>query len=608
MMITAIVGMLDGFNENPENRITGMFQGMFDNFWNASVRALTFGLYDPVQGGWNKDWQKNYFLAHLIDFIDVVREKGIVAAIENYMTHIFRDEAIRVINQEGGIADFLTGNAEMVKEDGVWIKKIKVTDNEKLYLDPITDNVVGRDYGDVRERGQYGVNPITGGFGLISGSIEEVTSEGTRMVYYVSGSVIIDKMEVYGTDGGHIQIIARDPETGLELNENGIPIGGIVADFERGKLYEYQYIGGNINVEINFDNPNVDISSVMDVDWSNLTNQQKEEVINYYLVMNGIGNQNPYNSPNYMFNFSKKLADADPLRENITLIPLFNDLAPKITNDDLAKVVGDDAPFLMSDLKNLGYVDEYGVLQEKFYGLDDASELLLYPDFWDRREEIYDFLKNFNNNFFSNWNNRLRNVIDWGYNVEKIAQRIYGNLEAKYGDSFPPNMTSVNYSGSGDPFLHLINDKKDIDINSIILVGTPIRGDRQIENQNVKTVVNIFGEKDWIYSNYNMAARSDTDFDGYHLFKDNPMPINEFAIELKGVGHGDYFYDPTNTSITQEVKELRQKASKFIAEVTWRSKDVVELMRFLSLQEERGAIKYEGNRYIVDLQKVVYNE
>jgi len=324
MIITAVMGAIDGFNENPQERITGMFQGMFQNFWNASVRALTFGLYDPVQGGWNKDWQKNYYLAHLIDFIDVVQEKGIVAAIENYMTHIFRDEAIRVINQQGGIADFITGNAEMVQEDGVWLKKINVTGNENLYLDPNTDNVIGRDYGDVKERGQYGINPITGGFGLINGSIEEITSEGTRMVYHVSGSVVIDKMEVYGTNGSHIQIIARDPETGLELNENGIPIGGIVMDFERGKLYEYQYTGDSINVEINFDDPNIDIQDIASFDFSDLSVEEKEDFLTYFFIMNGLNNPNPEGiPPDATINFREELANQGVNPNNVFLVPIY---------------------------------------------------------------------------------------------------------------------------------------------------------------------------------------------------------------------------------------------------------------------------------------------
>lgn len=608
MMITAVMGAIDGFNENPENRIIGMFKGMFDNFWNASVRALTFNTYDPIEGGWNKSIQKDYTLMNLTNFINVVIEYGIEAAIENHLTNIFRDEAVRVINQRGGIADFLTGDAEMVQEGDFWLKKINVTDDDKLYLDPNTDDIIGRDYGDIKERGKYGTNPYTGGFGLIDGTLEDTTENGTRMVYHVTGSQVIDKMEVYGTDGGYIEIIARDPETGLQLNEDGIPLGGIVADFDKGKLYEYEYLGDSVDFELNFDNPKMDIQSAVDVDWSSLTDDQKKDIVNYYMVMNGIGNQNPYNSPNYMFNFKTDLAHADPLTgdNGVALIPLYNDMVPTLTTDDLAKVVGNEAPYLYSELRDYGaYLEEdaYGVahLTEAFYALTSANDLILSPQFGDKKTEIYNFLQNLNRSFFDdNVNDVGKNVYDW-FKVQDVANKIYQNMERQYGQSFPADLTGLCYSGSGDPFIHLLNTKPEIDTSSIVLVGTPIKEDRQILNTNVETVVTLYGENDWIFKGSNSGLRLGTNFQKYRLFENNPVPVTEFEIEILGIGHRDYFYDPNNPGDSPEVK---QKASRFIAEVTKFSKDKSDLERFLL--NNLGITRDLNGKYTVDLDKVVY--
>jgi hypothetical protein len=607
MMITAIMGALDGFNEDPENRILGMFKGMLDNFWNASIRALTFGLYDPIQTGWNSEWQKDYYLMNLTDFIDVVEEGGIAAALEHYLTNIFRDEAIRVINQRGGIADFLTGDAEMVQEGIVWLKRINVTSEDKLYLDPATDNIVGRDYGNIRERGQYGVNPRTGGFGLIKGMIEETTPEGTRMVYYISNSTVIDKMEVYGTSGTHIEIIARNPETGLKLNEKGVPIGGIVADFEKGKLYTYEIIGDYLNFEINFDSPNVNIQSVLDVDWPNVTEKQKEDLINYYLLMNGICNPNPYGSPRYMFNFKTELANADPLpREDIALIPLYNGEIPKFDATRLIEVVGNPLD-LFEDLISNGYVErlgdtDRGKLTKGFFDLRDSSEMILDGQFEEKREEIFAFLNDLAVGLFGELGDRLSDGIEWCLKTEEVAARILQGMNEAYKGVYPPDITSVCHSGSGDPFIYLLNALPSLDVKSVVFVGAPIRGSSQILNTNVETVINIYGENDDVFRKFNNKFRDD--FDGTHLFDNNPGELKEIAIELKGVGH-DYFYDPGEP---REGDDLRKKSSRFIAEITYRANDINRLNAFLGEQILKKAVVYNenGRKYVVDLEKVVY--
>lgn len=614
MMITAVMGAIDGFYENPEGRILGMFQGMFDNFWNASIRALTFGLYDPIDGGWNKNIQKDYALMNLTRFIEVVMDYGIEAAIENHLSNIFRDEAIRVINQRGGIADFLTGDAEMVEEEGVWLKKINVTDEDKLYLDPKTDDIVGRDYGTIRERGEYGTNPHTGGFGLIDGTMEETTEEGTRMVYYVSGSTVIDKMEVYGISGGHIQVIAKDPETGLQLNENGIPLGGVVADFEKGKLYTYEHLGDSIDFEMNFDNPDVNVQDVVDIDWSNLSNEEKEEVINYYLVMNGIANPNPYGSPRYMFNFETDIANADPLpKEDIALIPLYNGEIPKVKYSmfvEIADSLGCTTVDIFENLVSNGYIDRtgdalYGTLSQAFFDLKDPQEMILDSRFEAKRQEIFRTLENLTVGMFGELGDWLSDGLEWLLKTEEIAARILQNMTDHYNGVFPEDITGVCYSGSGDPFVYLLNQHPEMDVKSLVLVGTPIRGSRTISNTNVETVVTIYGSEDEVFQRNNEQFRNfydgqhiRTTFDGTHLFDNNPTNLTEIAIELDGIGH-DYFYDPGNP---RPGDDIRQKSSRFIAKITAIANDRAALIEFLETNSSWIKPDQINNKYIVDLQ------
>lgn len=601
IIINLAMGAIEGGLENPQDIISGMFKGIFDNFIQTSIRALTLDLYDPLTGGWNKNWQAEYTTIHLINFIEIVQRDGIVPALEHYMSTIFRDDAIRSINEVGGIADFLTGHAEIVYEDGVAKKKINFTDDYKLYLDPNTDEVIGRDYGTTKERGAYGVNPFTNGFGLIDGTLEETTENGS-VIYHVRDSVIIDRIDFSGARG-HYSILANSLETGFELNENGIPLGGVVMDFEGNRIFQYEWVGDAVRAELNFDNPsNTNIKNVVNVDFSGLTNEQKQEVINYYLIMNGIKNREFYGSPRYMFNFEDRLQTISPGYDDITLVPLYNDKMPKIDADSLEEIVGYQKDLLFDNLKESGYINEDGTLKKTFYDLAGAQDMMLYPEFEEKRQIIYDFLVQLNTTFFNNANDLLRDIADWCLKTDAIANQIYQKLVETYGTNWPSDMTGLGYSGSGDPFLYMLNNNPQIDVNAIVLVGTPIKGDRWVENTNVDTVVTLYGEKDYVFLNSNQFLRQDFYASKGRLFENNPRQINEVVIKLKDIGHTDYFYDPSNPG-TNAV--LKQKATEFIARVTALAKDSDALSRFLN--DTYGIDRDSTGKYVVDLERIIYN-
>jgi len=604
MIITAVGGLVDGFNENPENRILGMFQGMLDNFWNASIRALSFGLYDPLEGGWNKDIQRDYVLMNLTRFVEVVIEDGIEAAIENHLSNIFRDEAIRIINQRGGIADFLTGNAEMVEENGVWLKKINVTDEDKLYLDPDTDNIIGRDYGTIGERGEYGVNPYTGGFGLIDGTIEETTENG-RMLYHIRNSVIIDKVELFG-QYGYFSIVASDPETGLPLDENGMPIGGIVEDFEGRPMFTYEYINDDLNIQLNFDHPTVDVNSITSLNLTNLTDAEKQKVVNYYTLANGINNRNIFGSPSYMIGFKEQLAYADP-NANSVMIPLYNEFIGHVNGSDFDNLsTGWSGTQFVWDLRQHGYLDENNNITEAFFALEgDYTKLNLSPEFIAWQKEVYDIMWNKSSHILQDG---LRWLMDVYGDIEEvtsdqITDLIKQKIQAEFGLDYAETIVGMCYSGSGDPYIQAINKQEYgggyLDVESIVFVGTPLKDGRIIMNPNVKTVVVVNGEKD-VFGNpfINMLPTPNT-------FTHSQWVENIYNFEIKGAEHGDYFYDPMNPSSNDAFK---MAATKFIAKITALSRNKTEMTVFLNTQFAGGAITIDGNKYKVDVERIIYNE
>ena len=606
MLINAVIGMVGGFLENPEDSITGMFEGMMETFYNSCVRALTLGIFDPETGGWNKNWDGQYWFATLVNFFDIVEDKGIVSALEEYMTGIFTDEAAYEIMKTGGVADFLSGNASMVQEGGEWLKKVQFTDNFNLYLDPDTNEIIGRDYNGVIERGTFGINEFTGKLGLVTGTITEV-HDGITFTFHIQDSMIITGMDLNGASGD-LYIAPTDIEQGFVLNEYGMPTSGVVLDEQREMIYQFDYddFEDAADFILYFNDPAIPDSVVdigqLNLDFGSLSFAEKVEVINYYMLLNGIANQNPIGSPGYMINFKDTLAEADPsFNEQFNLIPLYNESFPIIGEAELGKVV-DDYQNLYLYLQAAGYVNSDGRLTEEFYELDSGEDFFNLPSvFEEDREEIFNYLKDLTRSWIDdNINDKLRDMEKWVFHEEEVIQKILDGMD--FGGETPVDITSMCYSGAAQPFITLINREATLDVKSLVLVGTPIRGTTTVTNTNVENVVYIIGEKDDGVKWYNKTAGDGLGRDPWHLFENSPVNLNEFAIELKGMDHG-YFYDPDNPGDNAEYAELQQKATRFIAEVTYRANDKEELLQFL-LDTEGISYDYTEDKYVVDLNRV----
>jgi len=263
------------------------------------------------------------------------------------------------------------------------------------------------------------------------------------------------------------------------------------------------------------------------------------DIVNNFLLMNGINNKELFTVPKYIETFASHLETISPGDDNITKVSLYNDIP--IGNPQA--ILGIDA---------LGMTSDTG-----------------------------------------------RDIAGWLVNTDKIAADIYNKVMAENGDEWPDQSTAMCYSGSGDPFLNLLNQKPELDVKSVVLVGTPLRGDRWIENSNLETVVTIYGENDGIFF-WNEILRKDFYAETCKLFANNTKQVNEVVIKLKGIGHTDYFYDPSDPGFNAD-KE--QKASRFIAEVTYRSKDPEKLRAFLN----RAGTTDTNGKYIIDVNKATYD-
>jgi hypothetical protein len=192
-------------------------------------------------------------------------------------------------------------------------------------------------------------------------------------------------------------------------------------------------------------------------------------------------------------------------------------------------------------------------------------------------------------------------MLNWLVNSDEIAADIYNKVTLNGTDKWASEAAAMCYSGAGDPFLNLLNTRRDLDVKSLVLVGTPLNQQRSIENTNLETVVTIYGEKDQVFSLINNKLRNFDTTTG-KLFNNIPNHAKEIVIELKGIGHEDYFYSSSLFSLDPN-DNIKKKASEFIARATARSKDSVDLIYFLN----RPGITQENGKYIVDVKEIKYD-
>ncbi|MBU0761590.1 MAG: hypothetical protein KKD39_01065, partial [Candidatus Altiarchaeota archaeon] len=172
---------------------------------------------------------------------------------------------------------------------------------------------------------------------------------------------------------------------------------------------------------------------------------------------------------------------------------------------------------------------------------------------------------------------------------DAVTDEIIAGIDNKFGYSLPSDIVGLAYSGGGDPLLQALNKRHDIDMKSVVLVGTPLREYRTISNPNIENVIMVQGDRDIIGK-------------VFHPFEYNPVPINEYHIFLKDIDHVSYSYDPNYPN----PNPMAVKAARFVAEMMRLSNDSAKLKSFLG--NTAGITFDNGTKmYTVDLTAVRYN-
>ena len=544
---------------------TGESQDIFETLFETyKQNALTFlGYSDPNTP--ISAWQQAAYMSQILDFSNIVMERGLVEALNTYGAGFLNAVAVNNIVQSGYtlggyFANKLDSGQYTIRtlQDGTQVKEVDVTDEEadiiaSLFFQDKENNgtnytdVVGKEEsrgdGTYLSWGELGTDTY-GKLGYTEADLYTIFDSDIQYQRIQAGQQAY--VEIKDLQGNTLLVI--EPTVSGHYNTYNsygeyveAKITNLISDrsytFNGLKLNYFSELDSNGSaslLDFDLNDPNfvnlalnsLSLSSSEVTAFNNLAVEEKQQIL-HVLLLNGIGNPNPSGiSPAYMKGFGEQLAIADPLAIQTTYIASY-----------------ENSP---------------------------------------------------------GWTGKLRNCSMWVKDVyfssDEVTDDILSEINYKFNGNPPADMVGLAYSGDGDPLLQALNKDLTLDMKSVVLVGAPIKYGRQILNANVENLVSIEGGVDAVVA-----------FAGgyFGTFETNPNPLNLYRIALLGVDHLDYSYEPNPGN--KNIDPLKVKAARLVAEVTRYANSTTELENFLT---RTNGISYDTARkiYFVDLSKVTYDK
>ncbi|MDP3790663.1 MAG: LamG-like jellyroll fold domain-containing protein [Candidatus Omnitrophota bacterium] len=553
---SAISGAINAGIQAATGGSQDIFKTIFETYEKNALNFL--GYTEP--GTTLSPWQQAAYISQILDFSNIVKDKGIVNALNTYGASFFNAVAVNQIIQSGlSIGDYfnnkLDNNQGVTRtlKDGTQVTQVAIKDAQgnivsNVFFVKNTDgkwNVVGKE--DLTPNGTYlswgtlGVDTY-GKLGYTDAQLYSIFNSDTQFQRIQDGQQTY--AEIKDLQGNTLIIIEPTADGHFNAyNSYGdyvdakisSPLSGKSYSFSNDMLKQYQEFDITDNTSL-FD---VDFSKLAaiglmfnslsissgDIAKFSFTDAQKQQIT--YVILNGIGNPFPAGmAPSYMRGFETQLAIADPSGATVKSIAMFP-----------------NSGSLPIDAK-----------------MDDTV----------------------------NW------IANAYLGSHYLTNDVITGMQAQFNGQIPSNMTGVAYSGSGDPLIQALNENPNWDIKSIVLVDTPIGFERKITNPNVNNVIMIAADGD-LLSIHGLISQG---------FETNPRPLNVYKIVLNGVSHTQFSYDPNNTN----PDPVSVQSARFTAEMAVRGNDTASIRSFLANQVEIGSIKYDSQTksYLVDLSKVKY--
>lgn len=560
MGFSAISGAINAGIQAAAGGSNDVFGALFKTYKDNALTFLGYG--DPTNA-----WQQAAYISQIFDFSNIVKEGGLIEALNTYGTSFFNSVAVNNIVQSGYtlggyFAEKLnTGQyATRTLQDGKQVKEVLVKDTQdntvakvlfqqKQVGETTYWDIVGKE--DLVSNGSYlgwgdlGVDAY-GKLGYTDAELYSIFNSDVQYQRVIGGQQAY--AEIKDSTGKTLLII--EPAAGGSYNVYNsygeyvdAKITNLISDrsytFDDLKLNYFSELDSDTKtslLDLDLSNPDLvnlmfnslSMSSSEAAAFNNLTLEEKRQVL-HILLFNGLGNPESTGiSPGYMRGFGAQLALADPVAIQTTYIASY-----------------ENSPGLIGVARNCGVW-----LKDVYLSSDEVTDDIL--------REIYH----------------------------------------KFNGNPPTNMAGLAYSGDGDPLLQALNKNSNLDMKSVVLVGAPLKYGRKIMNPNVENVIMIGGDLDYI-----CQAGGGVPFQD---FAGSVNQINTYKIILKGVDHCNYTYDPNKPN----PNPLAVEAARFVTRATLFANNKTKLDTFLNTQVQIGAVTYSETLklYVVDLGKVQYEQ
>jgi len=232
---TAVAGLLEGLfdfssNAPPVNRI---FDKIWEGYKNAALNIFQLGMADPTD-----PWQQAAYTANIMNFSEIVQEKGLLNAIETYATSMFRQSTIQsMITLSGSVSNWiqqqLDDPTQYITEikDGKELKYIKLpgvyydpdlSPLEQEYLSLLMtegeENVFGLKEGDFERWGIFGVDELDN-WGLLDGDVIQWLEDDVKAWQKMEDGYL-SYVDLCDADGNIILVISPDDEGGYIIGRD----------------------------------------------------------------------------------------------------------------------------------------------------------------------------------------------------------------------------------------------------------------------------------------------------------------------------------------------------------------------------------------------------
>ncbi len=204
-------------------------------------------------------------------------------------------------------------------------------------------------------------------------------------------------------------------------------------------------------------------------------------------------------------------------------------------------------------------------------------------------------------------NNIVRDFFEWNADAngtnEALTNETLLKLRADYANLTPEERSArhvaIAYSGSSNPLLKAISRASDVPIDAVLSWGAPLKNVPTdfSANSRFKTYINAWGSKD-DFQTVSPAVG------GRVGIQNIGGGVQTFNIEILDAVHNDIWYSDAKWVGKDDParQEINRRTSDFMQRLT------VEPDTLAFLEARTKGVKFENNKYTINLYEINYNE